>query len=140
MKNLIALAKELYPINRSITGKGIIQTLKIIKKKHLPKLNIKKIRSGTKVYDWKIPAEWNIQNAYIKDESGKKIVDYKKNNLHIVSYSKKFSKYVKKSELNEHLFSLPKKPKAIPFVTSYYKTFWGFCIAHEKRKKMNVIQ
>ena len=67
MKNLIALAKELYPINRSITGKGIIQTLKIIKKKHLPKLNIKKIRSGTKVYDWKIPAEWNIQNAYIKD-------------------------------------------------------------------------
>ena len=126
MKNLIALAKELYPINRSITGKGIIQTLKIIKKKHLPKLNIKKIRSGTKVYDWKIPAEWNIQNAYIKDESGKKIVDYKKNNLHIVSYSKKFSKYVKKSELNEHLFHFPKNQRPFLLLLHITKHFGVF--------------
>ncbi len=136
MGKLISLAKKLFPITRSITGKGVEETLKIIKKQHLSKLKIKRIRSGTRVYDWKIPPEWNIKDAFIKDESGKKIVDYKKNNLHIVSYSKKFSKYVKKSELNEHLFSLPKKPKAIPFVTSYYKTFWGFCIAHEKRKKI----
>ena len=94
MKNLIKLAKKLYPINRSITGKGIIKTLKIIKTNHLPKLNIKKIKSGTKVYDWRIPAEWNIKDAYIKDEAGKKIVDYKKSNLHIVSYSKKIKKYI----------------------------------------------
>ncbi len=136
MKNFITLAKKLYPINRSITGKGIIQTLKIVKKKHLPKLNIKKIRSGTKVYDWRIPPEWNIKNAYIKDESGKKIVDYKRNNLHIVSYSRKISKYVDKKELDKHLFSIPKKPKAIPYVTSYYKSFWGFCISHKERKKI----
>ena len=136
MKNLIKLAKKLYPINRSITGKGIIKTLKIIKTNHLPKLNIKKIKSGTKVYDWRIPAEWNIKDAYIKDEAGKKIVDYKKSNLHIVSYSKKIKKYINRKELNEHLFSLPKKPKAIPYVTSYYKSFWGFCISHKERKKI----
>ena len=80
MKKFINLAKKLYPINRSITGKGVVQTLKIIKTNHLPKLKIKKIRSGTSVYDWKIPPEWNIKNAFIKDESGKKIIDYKKNN------------------------------------------------------------
>ena len=136
MKNLIKLAKELYPINRSITGKGIIKSLRIIKKKHLENLKIKRIKSGTKVYDWKIPSEWNIKDAYIKDESGKKIVDYKKNNLHIVSYSKKIKKYISKKELNRHLFSLPKKPGAIPYVTSYYKSFWGFCISHKERKKI----
>ena len=103
MKNLITLAKKLYPINRSITGRGIIRTLKIIKTKHLPKLNIKKIKSGTKVYDWKIPSEWNIKDAYIKDESGKKIIDYKKNNLHIVSYSRKIRKNINKKELNKHI-------------------------------------
>tara|TARA_B100000686_G_C16791964_1_gene979348 strand:- start:42 stop:1322 length:1281 start_codon:yes stop_codon:yes gene_type:complete len=136
MKKFITLAKKLYPINRSITGKGVVKTLKIIKASHLPKLKIKKIKSGTSVYDWKIPPEWNIKNAFIKDESGKKIIDYKKNNLHIVSYSKKINKYVDKKELNKHLFSIPKKPKAIPYVTSYYKTFWGFCLAHQERKKI----
>ncbi len=136
MGKLISLAKKLYPITRSITGKGVIQTLNIIKKHHLPKLKIKKIKSGTKVFDWAIPPEWNIKDAFIKDELGEKIVDYQKHNLHIVSYSKKISKYINKRELDKHLFSLPKKPKAIPFVTSYYKPFWGFCIAHEKRKKI----
>ena len=136
MKSLITLAKKIYPINRSITGEGLIQTLKILKKKHLPKLVIKKIRSGTRVYDWKIPSEWNIKNAYLMDESGKKIIDYKKNNLHIVSYSKKINKYINKKELNKHLFSIPKKPNAIPYVTSYYKKFWGFCITHKERKKI----
>lgn len=136
MRKLITLAKKLYPINRSITGKGVIQTLKIIKTNHLPKLKIKKIRSGTIVYDWKIPPEWNIKNAFIKDESGKKIIDYKKNNLHIVSYSKKINRYIGKKELDKHLFSIPKKPKAIPYVTSYYKSFWGFSLSHQKRKKI----
>ena len=136
MKKFITLAKKLYPINRSITGKGVVQTLKIIKNKHLHKLRIKKIRSGTIAYDWKIPAEWNIKDAFVEDESGKKIIDYKKNNLHIVSYSKKINKYVDKKELEKHLFSIPKKPKAIPFVSSYYNPFWGFCLAHEKRRKL----
>tara|TARA_Y100000590_G_scaffold469438_1_gene656999 strand:+ start:7074 stop:8345 length:1272 start_codon:yes stop_codon:yes gene_type:complete len=136
MKKLIDLAKKLYPINRSITGRGVIKTLKIIKSDHLLKLKIKKIKSGKKVYDWKIPPEWNIKNAFIKDKYGKKIVDFKKNNLHVVSYSKKIKKYVNKNELNKHLFSIPKKPRAIPFVTSYYRPFWGFCISHQERKKI----
>ena len=77
---LISFAKKLYPINRSITGKGVIQTLKIIKTNHLPKLKIKKIRSGTIVYDWKIPPEWNIKNAYIEHESGRRFAEFSKNN------------------------------------------------------------
>tara|TARA_B100001123_G_C15270095_1_gene1009979 strand:- start:549 stop:1820 length:1272 start_codon:yes stop_codon:yes gene_type:complete len=136
MDRLINLAKKLYPINRSITGKGINLTLKIIKKQYLPNLKIKKIKSGTKVFDWKIPPEWNIKDAFIKDETRKKIVDYKKNNLHIVAYSKKINKYVSRKELEKHLFSIPKKPYAIPFMTSYYKPFWGFCLSHKERKKM----
>ena len=136
MKKLIDLAKKLYPINRSITGRGVVRTLKIIKKDHLPSLKIKKIKSGKKVYDWKIPPEWNIQDAFVKDRFGKKIIDFKKNNLHVVSYSKKINRYVNKNELNKHLFSIPKKPKAIPFVTSYYKPFWGFCISNQERKKI----
>ena len=88
-------------------------------------------------FDWKIPPEWNIKDAFVKDESGTKIINYKKNNLHIVSYSKKINKYINKKELEKHLFSIPKKPKAIPFVTSYYNPFWRFCLAHEKRRKLN---
>jgi len=136
MKNFITLAKKLYPINRSITGKGVLQTLNIIKKNHLPKLKIKKIRSGTIAYDWKVPPEWVIKNAFVKNEYGKKIIDFKKNNLHLVSYSKKINKYVGKKELNKHLFSIPKKPNAIPYVTSYYKPFWGFALSHNERKKI----
>jgi len=132
----IKLAKELFPINRSITGEGVRKTLRIIKKKHLPNLKIKKIRSGTKAFDWKIPPEWNIKDAYLKDEFGKKIIDLKNNNLHVVSYSKKINTTISKKELNKHLFSIPNKPRAIPYITSYYKSFWGFCIAHKERKKI----
>ena len=101
---------------------------------------IQKIKSGTKVFDWKIPPEWNIKDAFIKDETRKKIVDYKKNNLHIVAYSKKINKYVSRKELNKHLFSIPKKPRAIPFMTSYYKPIWGSCLSHKERKKMNKLK
>ena len=136
MARLISLAKKLYPISRSITGDGVRDTLRIIQSKHLPNLKIKQIKSGTNVYDWKIPPEWNIKDAFVKDEFGKKIIDYKKNNLHIVSYSKKINKFVTKKELDKHLFSIPKKPNAIPFMTSYYKSFWGFCMSQQDRKKV----
>ena len=136
----IKLAKELFPINRSITGAGVRKTLSIIKKKHLPNLKIKKVKSGIKAFDWNIPPEWNIKDAYIKDESGKKIVDYKNNNLHLVAYSRKINRIISRKELNKHLFSIPNKPGAIPYVTSYYKPFWGFCVAHKNRKKMFIIK
>ena len=130
--------KKLFLLNRSITGRGINQTLKIIKK-NFPKLLIYKIKSGTKVFDWKIPPEWNINEAYIVDKNKKKIVDFKNNNLHIVGYSHPVNKFIYKKELIRHLHSLPKQKKAIPYVTSYYKKNWGFCVQHFKKKEIQKI-
>jgi aminopeptidase-like protein len=122
------LAKNiLFPICRSITGQGIKKTLSIIKRQ-FPKLKIVKIKAGTKVFDWKVPPEWNIFDAYIVDENNKKIIDFKKNNLHLVGYSIPVRKTVTQTELLQHLYTLPKNPKAIPYVTSYYKKYWGFCV------------
>jgi aminopeptidase-like protein len=122
------LAKNiLFPICRSITGQGIKKTLSIIKRQ-FPKLKIVKIKSGTKVFDWKVPPEWNIFDAYIVDENNKKIIYLKKNNLHLVGYSIPVHKTVTQIELLRHLYTLPKNPEAIPYVTSYYKKYWGFCV------------
>ena len=129
------LLKELFPICRSITGEGNRKTLKIIQK-IIPKLKIKEIKSGTKVFDWKIPPEWNIYDAYVKDENGKKIIDFKKNNLHIVSYSEPVKKIIAKKELIKKLHSLPKQPNAIPYVTSYYNKYWGFCVSETLKNKI----
>ena len=128
--------KHLYPICRSITGEGVRTTLKFLKKE-INNLKIKSVASGTKVFDWKVPYEWNIKSGFIEDDSGKKIVDFKKNNLHVVGYSTPINRSVSFSKLNKHLFSLPKQPNAIPYVTSYYNETWGFCISHNKRKNLN---
>lgn len=130
--------KELFLLNRSITGSGIKKTLRIIKKQ-FSKLQIFKIKSGTNVFDWKIPPEWNIFDAYILDKNKKKIIDFKDNNLHVVSYSHQINKFIKKRELLKHLHSLPEKKNAIPYVTSYYKKYWGFCVQHSKKEKINRI-
>ncbi len=127
--------KELFHICRSITGSGIRQTLHIIKKE-FPNLKIHKIRAGTKVYDWKIPNEWNVKEAYILDKFNKKIIDFKNNNLHLVGYSKPIKKYISKKNLFKNLYSLPNQPKAIPYITSYYKKDWGFCLTHQDKKKI----
>ena len=133
IKNIYNIGKnELYPICRSITGNGIRKSLKIIKN-YIPKLKIHKISSGTKVYDWKIPYEWNIQDAYIIDKYNRKIINFKKNNLHLVNYSIPVNKVLKKKDLFKHIHSLPKQPKAIPYITSYYKRYWGFCISHDQK-------
>ena len=118
---------KLYPICRSLTGNGTRETLKIIKN-NFPKLKIFKEKSGKRVFDWKIPPEWNIQDAFVLDKSDKKIIDFKQNNLHLVGYSVPVNKVIKRDELIKHLHSIPKQPKAIPYVTSYYKKYWGFCI------------
>ena len=127
--------RELFPLCRSITGYGTKQTLKIIKNE-FPKLKIHRVRSGTKVFDWKIPSEWNIFEAYVLDKHNKKIIDFKKNNLHIVSYSTPIKKKIIKKKLLNHLHSIPSMPNAIPYVTSYYKKYWGFCVQHSKKKKI----
>ena len=125
--------KKLFPICRSLTGSGNRKTLKLIKGK-FSNLKIKKIRSGTKVLDWIIPHEWNIKNAYILDKYNRKIVDFKKNNLHLVSYSHSINKSLKKSKMFKNIFFLKNKPNAIPYVTSYYKKRWGFCISYNQKK------
>mgnify|MGYP001184498851 CR=1 FL=1 len=126
---------ELFSICRSITGKGTEQTLKKIKK-FFPKLKIHKVKSGTKIFDWKIPDEWNIRDAYVVDKNKKKIINFKKNNLHIVGYSKPIRKRLIKKDLLNKIYSLPSQPDAIPYVTSYYKKDWGFSATDIIRKSI----
>jgi aminopeptidase-like protein len=130
-----ALAKRLWAINRSITGDGVRETLSTIKE-ILPELVICEVPSGTQVFDWTIPKEWRVKDAYIVTPSGNKICEFKKNNLHLVGYSTPISKKLSLSELQEHLYSLPSQPNAIPYITSYYKERWGFCLTHEERERL----
>lgn len=122
--------RKLYPICRSITGNGVRQTLNLIKE--IIPLEIIEIPTGTKVLDWTIPKEWNIKDAYVKNSSGEKIIDFQKSNLHVVSYSIPIKKKVSLKELKTHLYSLPEHPEWIPYRTSYYKEDWGFCISHNQ--------
>ena len=125
------LAKQLWPYNRGLTGQGVIDTLNQISN-HIPNLNIKSIKSGTKVFDWVIPKEWEVDEAYIVTPNGKKICDFSKNNLHLVGYSIPFKGTLSLNELKKNLYTLPKQPKAIPYITSYYKERWGFCLSQEQ--------
>lgn len=137
MKKYYNIGKNLlFPINRSITGAGLKKTLEIIKKE-FPSLKIKKVKSGSKVFDWKIPPEWNVKNAYVIDKFKNKIIDYKKNNLHLVGYSIPINKILNKSQLYKNIFFLKNQPNAIPYVTSYYKKFWGFCINYNQKKQID---
>ena len=129
------LAKRLFPINRSITGNGTRKTLEILKD-HNENLKIKSIPSGSKVFDWVIPYEWNVKDAWIKDSRNKKIVDIKKNNLHLMSYSIPVNKRINIKELKKNLYSIRAKPNAIPYVTSYYEKKWGFCLSYNQLKKL----
>ncbi len=134
VKKYYNIAKtKLFPITRSLTGDGVKKTLNIIKKE-FPKLKIKKFKSGTKVFDWNIPEEWNVKDAYIIDKYNNKIIDFKKNNLHLVGYSIPIKKNITKKELFKNLFFLKNQPKAIPYITSYYKRRWGFCISYNEYK------
>ena len=127
MKKYIELGKKLFPLNRSITGKGLFKTLKILKKEN-NSIKIKKFNSGEKVFDWKVPSEWQINNAYVKDFSGKKIIDFKNNNLHLVGYSTYIKKRIKFSELIKKIHFHDGNHNAIPYKTSYYRKDWGFCV------------
>jgi aminopeptidase-like protein len=128
---------KLFPITRSITGQGVRDTLGIIKK-YIPGLKIYNVKSGTKVFDWKVPPEWNIKNAYILDKFGKKIIDFKNHNLHIAGYSVPTKKVIRKDELLKKINSLPLLPDAIPYVISYYKKYWGFSSTH--KQKIDIIK
>jgi aminopeptidase-like protein len=128
---IYTLAETLWPINRSITGEGVRQTLKLIKT-YLPDLKVMVFKSGTNVFDWTVPKEWRVNSAYIRTPSGKKICDFYKNNLHLVGYSRPYSGVLDLEELKGFLHTLPDQPNAIPYVTSYYQDRWGFCLTEEQ--------
>jgi aminopeptidase-like protein len=129
-EQMFELIQRLYPICRSITGDGVRQTLKILQE-HIP-LVVREVPSHTPVFDWTVPREWNIRDAYIKNSQGEKIVDFHECNLHVLNYSLPVNKRVSLDELKAHVFTLPDKPDWIPYRTSYYKENWGFCLSHNQ--------
>jgi aminopeptidase-like protein len=129
-QDLHRLAAELYPICRSITGDGIRRTLAAIQKR-IP-LKVFEVPSSTSVFDWTVPKEWNIRDAYIKSPDGKRVVDFQKCNLHVVNYSTPMHATMSLADLRPHLFTIPEKPDWIPYRTSYYKEDWGFCLSHNQ--------
>jgi aminopeptidase-like protein len=127
---LMRLIEELYPICRSISGDGVRQTLSILSR-YVP-LTVHEVPTGTPVLDWTVPKEWNIRDAYIADASGRRVVDFRKHNLHVVNYSVPVSAKLSLAELRPHLFTLPDQPDRIPYRTSYYNETWGFCLSQRQ--------
>lgn len=124
------LAAEIYPICRSITGQGVRDTLDILAR-HIP-LERHKVPTGEQIFDWTVPQEWNIRDAFIRSSDGQKVVDFAENNLHVVGYSMPVHTVLSLGELKTHLHSLPAQPDLVPYRTSYYNETWGFCISHLK--------
>ncbi len=130
-KNMYKLIEELYPICRSITGDGLRKTLAILQQ-YVP-LTIQEVPTGTEVFDWTIPKEWNIRDAWVKDKHGEKIIDFRNHNLHVLNYSAPVHQKVSLDELKEHLYTLPEQPDLIPYRTSYYQEKWAFCTTHRQK-------
>jgi aminopeptidase-like protein len=133
-REMHALMTELYPICRSITGDGLRQTLKRISQRI--RLEITEVASGTRVFDWTVPREWNIRDAYVKDGTGCRVIDFMRSNLHVVNYSVPVRATLTLAELKPHLHSLPERPDWIPYRTSYYAENWGFCVTQRQLEEM----
>jgi aminopeptidase-like protein len=127
---LEALVRELYPICRSITGDGVRATLRILSR-YVP-IAVREVPSGTPVLDWTVPKEWNIRDAWVADASGRRVIDFRESNLHVVSYSVPVRRRMPLAELRRHLHTLPGQPDLVPYRTSYYEENWGFCISQRR--------
>ena len=132
---MLKWAKDLFPICRSITGDGTRKTLSYFEKIN-PEFRRLKFKTGQKVFDWEIPKEWNIKDAYLEHESGERYAEFKKCNLHIVGYSKPVNKKISKKELLNYIHTQKDQPDSIPYVTSYYKERWGFCLSENQKSKL----
>lgn len=133
--NMYSLVKELFPICRSITGDGVRKTLRIIQRE-IPELKIFEVPTGTKVFDWIVPKEWNIKCGYIETLEGKKVIDFADTNLHVMGYSLPIDKIVSREELLEMCYTIPEQPDYIPYVTSYYKERSGFCLSEKQKQAL----
>lgn len=129
-KEMVRFIADLFPICRSITGDGVRRTLAAVKER-IP-LEIHEVPSGTQVFDWTVPKEWNVRDAWIKDPRGRKVVDFQSHNLHLLNYSVPVHAKLSLAELKPHLFTLPEQPGQIPYRTSYYREAWGFCLTHHQ--------
>src|SRR5215208_143191 len=129
-----ALAARLYPICRSITGQGVRETLECVRK-HIP-LEIHEVPSGTEVFDWTVPQEWNIRDAYVANARGERVIDFRRHNLHVVQYSAPVRIRMTLDDLRSRLHSIPERPNSIPYRTSYYKETWGFCLTDTQLRAM----
>jgi aminopeptidase-like protein len=129
-REMYQLISRMYPLCRSITGNGVRETLNIVRQQ-IP-IEIKEVPSGTPVFDWVVPKEWNIHGAYLRSPRGDKILDFANSNLHVLNYSVPVHRRIRFDELKEHLFTIPEHPDWIPYRTSYYKEEWGFCLTHSQ--------
>lgn len=135
-QSMYNLCVELFPICRSITGNGVRETLSILNSVIGGEMVVREVPSGTQVFDWSVPKEWNIRDAWIKDSKGNKILDFKDNNLHVVGYSLPVNKKVNLEELKTIIYTQPEQPDAIPYVTSYYKERYGFCMTQNQKNNL----
>jgi aminopeptidase-like protein len=133
-EGMLRLAQELYPVCRSITGDGLRETLRCVGQ-HLP-VEVHEVPSGTSVFDWSVPKEWNIRDAYVKNSRGERIIDFRKSNLHVLNYSTPIQRRMRLDELKPHLYSAPEHPAWIPYRTSYYTERWGFCLTHDQMSQL----
>ncbi len=134
-QDLYCFCKDIFPICRSITGQGVRTTLKKVQK-ICPDLKIHSVISGTPVFDWTVPKEWCIRDAYIEHESGKRFAEFKKCNLHALGYSAPVNRHMALEELKQYIYTIPGNPDAIPYVTSYYKERYGFCMSENEKNKL----
>lgn len=132
--SMMELVRELYPICRSLTGDGVRQTLAAVQG-WVP-LTVREVPTGTRVFDWTVPKEWNIRDAYIADLDGRRIIDFRRCNLHVLNYSVPIKARIRREELLDHIFSLPEQPQLIPYRTSYYTENWGFCITEDQKRSL----
>src|SRR3954464_139146 len=133
-EDMHGLIADLYPLCRSITGEGVRQTLARVQR-HVP-IEVNEVASGTAAFDWTVPDEWNVREAYVANSRGERVIDFRRHSLHLVSYSVPVRARMRLGELRPHLHSLPDRPDVIPYRTSYYKAAWGFCLSHRQLEAM----